>query len=71
VFVSFGRLSYAFENYLLDKTSCLAVEEGLCGGRTQGSRGSFESSDVVVGGEVVRGSTAIDSIGLGRCESGT
>ena len=47
------------------------MEEGLCGGRTQGSRGSFESSDVVVGGEGVRSRSAIDTIGLGRRERGT
>ena len=52
--------------HVLDETSCLVVEEGLFGGKTGVSGGSFESSNVVVGGDVVRGGSAIDTIGLGR-----
>jgi hypothetical protein len=58
-------------NHILDETSGLVVEERLCGGWTECSGGSFESPDVVVGGEVVWGGRAIDPIGLGRCESST
>jgi len=56
----------SFWLHSIDETSCLIVEEGLFGGRTAGSGGSFESSDVVVGGDVIRGGSAIDTIGMGR-----
>ena len=51
--------------HVLDETSCFVVEKGLFGGRTAVSGGSFESSDVVVGGDVIRGGSAIDNIGMG------
>jgi len=38
------------------------VEESFCGGRAEGSGGSLEAADVVVGGEVVR---SCGAIGLG------
>src|SRR5436853_6288405 len=67
-FLSLPQVSTGLNHHILNKASCLAVEEGLCGRRTKCSRRSFESSDVVIGGDVVRGSSAM---WLRGCEKGT